>query len=150
MKTPKAILKFAMGEALAKVAGVRPSSGAATLSPQKSLEFRALLHGTMSLRPRTGALRRTFAIGSCVALLMAVTTGCESSGGGGGSVSAGMYYGTGFYDPWYYDGYHDGGDIIVVPPPRPEQPIATPLPSPRPAPSIPSGPRPMPRPAMRR
>ena len=86
-------------------------------------------------------------------------TGCESTDGGG-NVSGGVYYGVGFYDPWYYGDYHDHGDIIVTPPPgrpeppvRPEHPIArppTPAPRPTPLPSIPSAPRPMPRPAMRR
>jgi len=80
-------------------------------------------------------------------------TGCESTGDGGGSVSGGVYYGVGFYDPWYYGGYYyDDPDIIVTPPdrpdnaPRPEHPIATPPSSrPTPMPSIPSAPRPMPR-----
>lgn len=76
-------------------------------------------------------------------------SGCSSTDGGGASVSA--YYGTGFYDPWYYGGYHDDVDIIVTPPdrpvapPRPSQPIARPpsaAPRPTPMPSIPSGPRP--------
>jgi hypothetical protein len=84
-------------------------------------------------------------------------TGCESTGGGG-NVSADAYYGTGFYDPWYYGGYHDGDDIVVTPPSdrpdrpvHPEQPIYHPSESrPTPMPSIPSTPRPMARPAMRR
>jgi hypothetical protein len=83
--------------------------------------------------------------------------GCESSGGG--NVSGSVYYGTGFYDPWYYGGYDD---VIVVPPPsgerpddglRPTHPIAPPevsRPSPRPAPSIPSRPRPAVRAGGRR
>jgi len=75
-------------------------------------------------------------------------SGCSSTDGGGSNVSGGMYYGTGFYDPWYYGGYYDDPDIIVTPPTRPErpvapsQPIARPMPAPRPMPSIPSGPRP--------
>lgn len=75
-------------------------------------------------------------------------SGCGSTDGGGSNVSGGMYYGTGFYDPWYYGGYYDDPDIIVTPPARPErpvapsQPIARPMPAPRPMPSIPSGPRP--------
>jgi len=89
-------------------------------------------------------------------------TGCESTdGGGSSSVSGGVYYGVGLYDPWYYGGYYDHDDIIVTPPDRPdrpdrpvrpEQPIARPptVSSPRPTPSIPSAPRPMARPAMRR
>ena len=84
-------------------------------------------------------------------------TGCESTDGGG-SVSGSVYYGVGFYDPWYYGGYYDHDDIIVTPPSdrpdrpvRPEQPIARPpTTSPRPTPSIPSTPRPMARPAGRR
>jgi len=71
--------------------------------------------------------------------------GCASPDGG--SASASVYYGAGFYDPWYYGGYH--GDVIVPPPERPEpparptHPIApTPTPRPTPMPSIPSRPRP--------
>jgi hypothetical protein len=79
---------------------------------------------------------------------LAVFSGCESTGGG--SVSGGVYYSTGFYDPWYYGGYYNHGDIIVVPPDRPdsgarpEHPIARPpasAPRPTPMPSIPSAPR---------
>jgi hypothetical protein len=107
-----------------------------------------------------------------LALTLTIFTGCESTNGGG-SVSGSIYYGVGFYDPWYYGGYYDDPDIIVTPPPtrperpipppggerpipspRPEQPIArppsAPTPAPRPMPSIPSAPRPMPRPATRR
>ena len=83
-------------------------------------------------------------------LALGAFTGCESTdGGGSGSVSGGVYYGVGFYDPWYYGGYYDHDDIIVTPPDRPdrpvrpEQPIARPsTPSQRPTPSIPSTPRP--------
>ncbi|MFN0068739.1 MAG: hypothetical protein ACKVYV_14015 [Limisphaerales bacterium] len=74
---------------------------------------------------------------SLTACALPLWTGCESSGGGGGSanVSGSMYYGVGFYDPWYYGGhsYYDDPDIIVTPPdrpeggrPRPEHPIARP------------------------
>ena len=85
-------------------------------------------------------------------------TGCESTGDGGGNVSGGIYYGVGFYDPWYYGGYYyDDPDIIVTPPdrpddrPRPEHPIAKPpTTTPRPMPSIPAAPRPMPMPRGRR
>ncbi len=80
-------------------------------------------------------------------------SGCESTGTGGGN--AAVYYGVGFYDPWYYGDYHDD-DIIVTPPDRdrpdfgarPEHPIANPPSvSPRATsmPSIPSAPRAMPR-----
>jgi hypothetical protein len=86
-----------------------------------------------------------------VLLLLGFLSGCESTDSGGGSVSGGVYYGMGFYDPWYYGGYHT--DIIVTPPPsgsgpdsppRPAHPIATPPASaarPTPMPSIPSAPR---------
>lgn len=96
-------------------------------------------------------------------LSLGVFTGCESTDGGGSSASTSVYYGVGFYDPWYYGDYHDHADIIVtpprpgerpiapprpenpLPPPRPEHPIArptpTPAPAPRPMPSIPSAPR---------
>jgi hypothetical protein len=94
------------------------------------------------------------------ALLLVAFTGCESTDGGGGSVSGSVYYGVGFYDPWYYGGYDDDADIIVTPPDRPdrpahpENPIARPPPvsSPRPTPmpSIPSAPRVSPRGGGRR
>jgi hypothetical protein len=86
-----------------------------------------------------------------LSLAFGASTGCESTGGG--NVSGSVYYGTGFYDPWYYGGYDN--DVIVVPPSpddrpddglRPSHPIALPpeaaRPSPRPTPSIPSTPRP--------
>jgi hypothetical protein len=89
-------------------------------------------------------------------ILLGAFTGCESTGNGNSSAS---YYGTTFYDPWHYGYYYYGdGDIIVSPPEgrpeapaRPSQPIYTPDP-PRASqmPSIPSSPRPMPRPATRR
>jgi hypothetical protein len=80
-----------------------------------------------------------------------ILTGCESTDGGG-SASGSVYYGVGFYDPWYYGDDDYDGDIIVTPPdrpeapPRPTHPIATPPPSaPRPMPSMPSMPRASPR-----
>ena len=77
-------------------------------------------------------------------LLLLASTGCETTDGGG-SASVGMYYGVGFYDPWYYGGYYYGdGDIIITPPNRPEIPAHPSHPIARP-PSIPSTPRPMPR-----
>lgn len=90
-------------------------------------------------------------------------TGCESSDSGSSQTTTNVYYGTGFYDPWYYGHCHDDDDIIVAPPPsdrpdwgggdgaRPSHPIARPpqgsRPSARPTPSIPSGPRPSARPS---
>jgi hypothetical protein len=82
--------------------------------------------------------------------LLLVSAGCESTEGGG-TASTSVYYGVGFYDPWYYGGDCDDPDIIVTPPdrpdsaPHPEHPIARPSPpvaAPRPMPSIPSAPRP--------
>ena len=92
---------------------------------------------------------RTISIATTrVAVLMviaAVFTGCASPEGGSSSTE--VYYGTGFYDPWYYGGYHDDVDIVVTPPPpRPTHPIARPPavgPRPMPMPSLPA--RPMPR-----
>jgi hypothetical protein len=88
--------------------------------------------------------RKLFA---ALTLALLAFTGCESTDGGG-SVSGSVYYGVGFYDPWYYGGDYDDVDIIVTPPPsrpepppRPTHPIA-PTPAPRPMPSIPSAPRP--------
>jgi hypothetical protein len=88
------------------------------------------------------------------ALMLGVVifTGCESTDGGSAQVSGGVYYGAGFYDPWYYGGaYYPPGCVVTPPerpvePPHPEHPIATPpsapSPTPRPMPSIPSTPRP--------
>jgi len=93
-------------------------------------------------------------------LLLTLFPGCEStdSGGSSASVSGGVYYGVGFYDPWYYGGYYPP-DVIVTPPGggsrpdnpglTPSHPIATPpsgaAVAPRPMPSIPSAPRVSPR-----
>ena len=94
-------------------------------------------------------------LGLAVALLtLGLFTGCESTDGGGASSTTSIYYGTGFYDPWYHGAYYDHDDIVVTPPSQPvhpEQPIYRPS-EPRPAPmsSIPSTPRPMARPAGRR
>lgn len=93
-----------------------------------------------------------FGLRAALPLLLCALTGCESTYGG--SVSTGVYYGVGLYDPWYYGGYDDDIDIIITPPdrpgnaPRPEHPIANP--SPRPSPSIPSAPRPRPSVGRRR
>jgi len=95
---------------------------------------------------------------AALALTMHVFTGCGTTDGGG-SVSGSMYYGVGFYDPWYYGGHDNDVDIIVTPPDRPgrpvhpEQPIARPpssTPRPTPMPSIPSAPRVAPRGGGRR
>jgi hypothetical protein len=86
---------------------------------------------------------------AALALLLGAFVGCESTGGSS-NVSGGVYYGVGFYDPWYYGEYSYDGDIVVSPPDRPmtpEHPIARPPESstrPTPMPSIPSAPRPMP------
>jgi len=79
-------------------------------------------------------------------LAFGVVTGCESTNEG---VSGSVYYGVGFYDPWYYGDYYGHDDIIVTPPPsrpeapvHPEQPIYNPpTPRPTPMPSVPSAPR---------
>jgi len=94
---------------------------------------------------------------AALALTLCAFAGCESTDGG--HVHGSVYYGVGFYDPWYYGGYYDDPDIIVTPPPsnpdapHVEHPIAKPAPAPpvaRPTPSIPSAPRPAPRPSFRR
>lgn len=95
-------------------------------------------------------LRQSLCVLASLSLFLAIT-GCESTDGG--SVSGGVYYGVGFYDPWYYGGYYyDDPDIVVTPPDRPDQPVkpehpivVPPTPKPTPMPSIPSAPRPMPR-----
>jgi len=104
---------------------------------------------------------RTFSISFRVLVTMIWTflifAGCESTDEGGSQVSGGVYYGVGFYDPWYYGGAYYPPDVIVTPPPsrpvdppHPAHPIASPpsvsTPRPTPMPSIPS----MPRPAFRR
>ncbi len=94
----------------------------------------------------------TFKYAATLGLLLFGFTGCGTTDGG--NASGDVYYGVGFYDPWYHGGYYDGPDYIATPPPvrpqRPphvEQPIARPpTAAPRPMPSIPS----TPRPAMRR
>src|SRR5690242_15059528 len=96
------------------------------------------------------ALATAVRLGAFSAIVLAVLAGCESTDSGG-TVSAGVYYETGLYDPWYYGAYYDDPDIIVTPPtdrpdvPHPSYPIATPpaaTPRPTPMPSIPSMPRP--------
>jgi len=102
----------------------------------------------------------TMVFGLCFA------TGCDT-GSSGGSTHTTVYYGTGFYDPWYYNGCYDcdhDDKVVINPPPaspdrdwgaRPSHPIAEPPArgdwgggggrpsvSPRPTPSIPSTPRP--------
>jgi len=86
---------------------------------------------------------------AAVFFALGLFTGCESTDGGSSSASVGVYYGVGFYDPWYYGGDYDHGDIIVTPPDRPERPVRPeqPIyhpstPRPTPSPSIPSTPRP--------
>ena len=73
------------------------------------------------------------------ALLMTVSvfTGCESTDPGSSSKTT-VYYGAGFYDPWYHGEYDYDYDVVVTPPPvnlppgggdftpRPEHPIAYP------------------------
>jgi hypothetical protein len=91
-------------------------------------------------------------------VLLGTLTGCESDNSGSMHVHGGMYYGMGYYDPWYYGGGYYPPDVIVTPPPenpgdspRPEHPIVKPSPPtarPTPRPSIPS--RPRPRAGMRR
>jgi len=105
----------------------------------------ALLKAPETMR----ALEDTGKLIAVLLLMLGLLGGCESTDQGSAGVSGGAYYGTGFYDPWYYGGYYDGPDIIVTPPerpespPRPSHPIATP-PGPRPTP-MPSIPRAMPR-----
>src|SRR5688572_24534698 len=85
-------------------------------------------------------------------------TGCESTDSGNTHVTSNVYYGVGFYDPWYYGDYDYDGDIIVTPPSpgsppgtspppsdvRPSHPIASP-PSASPRPSA-ASPQPVARP----
>jgi hypothetical protein len=91
---------------------------------------------------------------AALALGLLVSMGCESTDSGGSAeVHGSMYYGVGFYDPWYYGGGYYPPDVIVTPPP--ERPIDPPhvehynsappsgsVSAPRPMPTIPSAPRP--------
>ena len=98
------------------------------------------------------AVKPRFRLMAALSLALVAFTGCESTDSS--SVSGSMYYGAGFYDPWYYGGDCDDIDVIVTPPdrptppPKPAHPIAPvpPAPRPTPMPSIPS----MPRPSFRR
>ena len=104
---------------------------------------------------------------AAVFFALSLFTGCESTDSGSSSSSVGVYYGAGFYSPYYYGDAHYDYDVDVHPPDRPgsgarpEQPIARPPDgssrppsastkpatstrpsvSSRPAPSIPSTPR---------
>ena len=92
----------------------------------------------------------------CFTLLFALVIfpGCESTDSGSTHTSTTVYYGVGFYDPWYHGDYDYDYDVIVTPPDRPgsgarpSHPIARPpeaRPRPTPMPSIPSTPRVSPR-----
>jgi hypothetical protein len=97
--------------------------------------------------------RRLLAHALVLLFLAELLLGCESTDSDT-TVSGGVYYGSTFYDPWYYGDYDYPPDVIVTPPvdrpdspPRPVQPIYNPQgPSVNPLPSIPS----TPRPALRR
>jgi hypothetical protein len=90
-------------------------------------------------------VRKSFGIIAGAVLVLGVFSGCESTDTDA-SVSGSMYYGVGFYDPWYYGDYDYDSDVIVTPPSRPPpqatQPIYNPSPRPTPMPSVPSAPRP--------
>ena len=71
-------------------------------------------------------------------------TGCESTDSGGSTqVTTSVYYGVGFYDPWYYGDYDYDYDIDIDVDrpgnggPRPEHPIARPPGEGRPRPEQP-------------
>ncbi len=89
-------------------------------------------------------------LGVVLMLALGAGAGCESTDGGA-TTSTSVYYGVGFYDPWYHGAYYYPPSVIVTPPPgggapppSPSHPIAKPpAPRPTPMPSIPS--RPMPR-----
>jgi hypothetical protein len=97
------------------------------------------------------AAKRAFQKLALVLLLVSapLIAGCESTESDA-TVSGGAYYGTTFYDPWYYGDYDYPPDVVVtppperpVPPPTPTHPIYSPPgPSVSPMPSIPSTPRP--------
>lgn len=98
-------------------------------------------------------VQAAFKVAAALLFTVGFITGCGTTDGNSVSTSGSVYYGAGFYDPWYYGGYYPP-DVIVTPPPgdrppalapHPEHPIAkppsAPAPSPRPMPSIPSTPR---------
>lgn len=60
--------------------------------------------------------------------------------------SVGMYYGSGYYDPWRYGPGYYPPPVIVAPPPPSRPPARPPVsrPTPTPLPARPT-PRPMPR-----
>ena len=64
-------------------------------------------------------LKPSFKLAAVLLLALGLFTGCESTDGGSSSVSGGVYYGVGLYDPWYYGGGYYPPDIIVTPPDRP-------------------------------
>src|SRR5262245_31189258 len=97
------------------------------------------------------ALRTFLAPCAACLLLIGLLTACESTETASGGAA---YYGTSFYDPWYYGYVYYNDDTVVVGPPsgdrpRPEHPIANPptasAPRPTPMPSIPSIPMAVPR-----
>jgi hypothetical protein len=55
-------------------------------------------------------------------LALGLFTGCESTDGGSSSSSVGVYYGVGFYSPYYYGDYDHDYDIDITPPDRPDRP----------------------------
>ena len=59
---------------------------------------------------------------AAVFFALGLFTGCESTDGGGSSSSVGVYYGVGFYDPWYYGDYDQDIDVDINRPDRPGQP----------------------------
>src|SRR5881394_4430078 len=63
---------------------------------------------------RTGKL--SFLLAVTLLLAAGTFTGCESTDSGGSQVSGNVYYGVGFYDPWYYGDYDHDHDVIVLPP----------------------------------
>jgi len=84
----------------------------------------------------------------CAILLLAcsaaLASGCASNGTST-SVHGSVYYGVGWYDPYYYGGGWNG-DVVVVPNPpggtQPPRPTQLPTARPAPRPSIPATPRP--------
>lgn len=106
----------------------------------------------------------SLALATALLFALGVYTGCESTDSGSTHVTSNVYYGVGFYDPWYHGDYDNDYNVVVTPPDRPdrpgahpEHPIARPpdvserppsasqRPSARPMPSIPSTPRAAPR-----
>ena len=167
----RACLKIRFGGAAGRGRSA-PVLGRSTVRTAAGVEFSSVPEMLTLLCPGTGGLRDGFfehalRFAAVILLALGAFTGCESTDNGSAHSSTSVYYGVGYYDPWYYGHYDSDYDVVVTPPSpgsppeqglRPSHPIARPpavsprppMASPRPMPSIPSAPRAMPRGGGRR